>query len=520
VGRKLLYLFEDCGLDTDRRELYRGTSLVSVEPRVFDLLVHVIRNRERVVSKDDLVAAVWNGRIVSESALTTCINAARTAIGDSGEAQRLIKTLPRKGIRFIGAVRQEEGKPAAAATTDATPEPSHRSLALPDKPAIAVLPFTNMSGDPERDYFSDGITEDIITDLSRFRSLFVIARNSSFQFRDGVVDVRRVGRELGVQYVVEGSVRKAGEQLRITAQLVEATAGTHLWSERYDRTLADVFAIQDDVVRSIVASVVGQLAVAGFERSRRKRTEHLGAYDCFLRGLECDRSTGPVSDAESSRWFERALELDPNYAEALARLSVAETHKARYSDAADRFERALALANKAAALDPNNSWCHCALGIAKVRSGSVAASAGHFETAMRLNPNDPDQMMWCSSYYHYTGDFDAQHRMITAAKRLNPLPPPWYRIAEAMSEYNLRHYAAAAQLLDDLGSEPNYWVCCSRAACCVRLGKTQEAKREIAKALALKPNLTLGMMAIDLPFARRHDLDHWLQPIREAGLPE
>jgi adenylate cyclase len=170
VGRKLLYLFEDYGLDTDRRELSRGTSLIPVEPKVFDLLVYVIRNREHVVSKDDLVAAIWNGRVVSESALTTCINAARTAIGDSGEAQRLIKTLPRKGIRFVGIVREDEGKPAAAAPTVTTFEPSHPSPALPDKPSIAILPFANLSGDPEQEYFADGMVEDIITALSRFRT--------------------------------------------------------------------------------------------------------------------------------------------------------------------------------------------------------------------------------------------------------------------------------------------------------------------------------------------------------------
>src|SRR5262249_54457488 len=160
----------------------------------------VIRNHERVVSKDDLIAAIWNGRIVSESALTTCINAARTAIGDSGEAQRLIKTLPRKGIRFVGIVREENEESAVVVTTDATRGPSRSSLAVADKPSIAVLPFTNMSGDPERDYFSDGITEDIITELSRFRELLVIARNSSFQYRDKANDLGRIGRELNVQY--------------------------------------------------------------------------------------------------------------------------------------------------------------------------------------------------------------------------------------------------------------------------------------------------------------------------------
>ena len=191
-ARKLLYLFEDYGLDTDRRELYRATSPISVEPKVFDLLAYVIRNRERVVSKEDLIATIWHGRIVSDSALTTCINAARNAIGDSGEAQRLIKTLPRKGIRFVGIVREEEGKPAAVAPTVAIPEPLHHPLALPDKPSIAVLPFVNMSGDPEQEYFSDGITEDIISDLSKVSALHVLSRNTTFTFKGKAVEIGQI----------------------------------------------------------------------------------------------------------------------------------------------------------------------------------------------------------------------------------------------------------------------------------------------------------------------------------------
>jgi adenylate cyclase len=193
----LFYLFGDFGLDTDRRELSRGANLVPIEPKVFDLLVYVMQNRDRVVSREDLIVAIWNGRIVSESALTTCINAARTAIGDSGEAQRLIKTLPRKGIRFVGAVTEENRNPAAVAPTIATPESPHPSLALPTKPSIAVLPFENLSGDLEQEYFADGMVEEIITALSRMRWLFVIARNSSFTYKRRAVDVRQVGRELG-----------------------------------------------------------------------------------------------------------------------------------------------------------------------------------------------------------------------------------------------------------------------------------------------------------------------------------
>jgi TolB-like protein len=238
LGGKLLYLFEDYALDTERRELHRGADLVAIEPKVFDLLAHVIENRRRVVSRDDLLAQVWDGRIVSESALASCINAARRAIGDSGEKQRLIKTLPRKGVRFVGKVR-EEPKPAEETSPEASLQKA--PLPLPERPSIAALPFTNLSGDKEQEYFSDGITEDIITELSRFSELFVIARNSSFQYKGKSIDVRQVGRELGVRYVLEGSIRRAGDRVRISAQLVDAVTGAHRWAERYDRKLEDAF---------------------------------------------------------------------------------------------------------------------------------------------------------------------------------------------------------------------------------------------------------------------------------------
>jgi DNA-binding winged helix-turn-helix (wHTH) protein len=199
------YLFEDCVLDTDRRELRRGADLLSVTPQVFDVLAYLIRNRERVVSKDDLIAVVWHGRTVSDAALTTRINVARNAIGDSGEDQRLIKTLTRKGFRFVGAV-QEEREPAVSAVATAPMEASRSVLTLPNKPSIAVLPFTNLSPDPDQEYVADGIVEDMITELSRFSELFVIARNSSFQYKGKSVDVRQVGRELGVHYVLVGSI--------------------------------------------------------------------------------------------------------------------------------------------------------------------------------------------------------------------------------------------------------------------------------------------------------------------------
>jgi TolB-like protein len=275
----LLFQFEDYALDTTRRELRCGSVLVSLEPQVFDLLEYLIRNRQRVVSKDDLIASIWNGRIVSESALSNRLNAARSAIGDSGEDQRLIRTVVRKGIRFVGDVRERQ-EPVLVAAEQPTRYPT-----LPDKPSIAVLPFQNLSGDPEQEYFADGTVEDVITALSRFSTLFVIARNSSFAYKGRVVDVKQVGRELGVRYVLEGSVRKASNQVRITGQLIDAANGAHLWADRFDGKLKDVFDLQDRVTSSVVGAIVPKLEQAEFERVKRKPTESLDAYECFLRGM-------------------------------------------------------------------------------------------------------------------------------------------------------------------------------------------------------------------------------------------
>src|SRR5262249_12241642 len=260
------FLFENHALDIDRRELRRGAQEIPVEPQVFDLLVYLVQNRDRVVTKDDLLDAVWSGRFVSESNLTTRINAVRKAIGDSGEEQRLIRTVPRKGFRFVGVV--------SIAAEDATKEVPARTattripLPLPDKPSIAVLPFQNMSGDPEQEYFADGVVEEIITALSRFRQLFVIARNSTFTYKSRAVDVKQVGHELGVRYVLEGSVRKAASRVRINGQLIDATTGAHIWADRFDGALEGIFELQDQVTASVVGQIVPKLEQAEVERAK------------------------------------------------------------------------------------------------------------------------------------------------------------------------------------------------------------------------------------------------------------
>jgi TolB-like protein len=264
--RQLLYLFEDFAPDTEHRELRRGPTIAPIAPQAFDLLEFLILNRERIVTKDDLFASIWNGRIVSESALSTCVNAVRSALNDTGVRQRLIRTLPRKGMRFVGAVREAQ-KPEAFIANETTEQP-RPALSLPDHPSIAVLPFTNMSGDPEQDYFADGMVEEIITALSRLRWLFVIARNSSFTYKGRPVDVKQVGRELGVRYVLEGSVRKSSNRVRITGQLIDASTGAHIWADRFDGAIEDIFDLQDRVTASVVGAIAPKMEQAEIERTQ------------------------------------------------------------------------------------------------------------------------------------------------------------------------------------------------------------------------------------------------------------
>src|SRR4030095_58781 len=225
--------------------------------------------------------AIGMGLIVSDPALTTRLNAARSAVGDTGEKQCLIKTLPRKGFRFVGAVREEDGPSSAAVASESHVELSKPALALPDKPSIAVLPFENMSGDPEQAYFADGMVEEITTALSRFKSLFVIARNSSFTFKGNAVDIKESGRRLGVRYVLEGSVRKAAGKVRIAGQLIDATTGAHIWAERFERDLTDIFALQDEVTVAVVTAVQPKLLQTEIALATRRRPENLTAYDFY-----------------------------------------------------------------------------------------------------------------------------------------------------------------------------------------------------------------------------------------------
>jgi TolB-like protein len=317
----LSYQFGDLVLDNDRRELRRGAELVNVAPQVFDVLVHLLANRHRVVSKDELLAAVWKGRIVSESTLSSRINAARTAVGDSGADQRLIKTLARKGFRFVGEV--QEVRSASVATQDASKGHVRvigegRFSEAPQMPSIVVLPLVNLSADPEQDYFADGMTAEIITALSRIRWLSVSASGPGFTHKDTVVSAAQAGRELEARYVLEGSVRKGRGRIRIIAQLIDAPGGTHLWSERFDGGLEDAFDLQQRVALSVAGVIEPAVEAAEMRRSARSRINDPTTYDLYLRALADHLSFEKARVLQALELLEQALAREPYYAQALS----------------------------------------------------------------------------------------------------------------------------------------------------------------------------------------------------------
>ncbi len=415
----LRYLFADYVLDTNRRELHRGSDLVSVTPQVFDLLAYLLLNRERVVSKDEIIAAVWGGRIVSDAAVTTRLNVARSAIGDCGDAQRLIKTLPRKGMRFVGTVRLEQAAEPARAEEASRPDPSdapsrsenvtrrgYRSigrdafpdanetraaLAVPDRPSIAILPFANLTRDPEQEYFADGVVEDITVGLSRMRWLLVIARNSSFTYKGRPIDVKQVGGELGVRYVVEGSVRKASGRVRITAQLIDAATGAHLWADRFEGALRSIFHLQDRVSESIVGAIAPRLELHEIERARSKPTESLDAYDYFLRGKANVHLGTSESHSEALRLFYRAIELDPEFASAYGMAAWCYTRRKASgwgTDSAEEIAETARVARRAVELAKDDAVALCTAGFALARViGDLDDGAAFIQRAVELNPN-------------------------------------------------------------------------------------------------------------------------------------
>jgi TolB-like protein len=533
----LIYNFENYSLDVDRQELRRGSDLVDVEPQVLDLLQYLIRNRERVVSKDDLIANVWNGRIVSDSTLTSRITTVRQVVGDSGDDQRLIRTIARKGIRFVGEIQENQSASGANAPSQASqtevdvtrPVSAGRVVpGLPDKPSIAVLPFINMSGDPEQEYFADGMVEDIITALSRFRQLFVIARNSSFTYKGRAADVKQVGRELGVRYVLEGSVRKSGSRVRITGQLIDTATGAHLWADHFDGALEDIFDLQDQVTASVVGAIAPKLEQAEIERAKRKPTERLDAYDYYLRGMEnLHQRTRPATE-QALQLFYRAVELDPQFASAYgmaARCYIIRGSQGWVTNHAEDVVEGARLAQQALELGKEDAVA--------LSSGSFAraffvhdfdAGALFSNRACQLNPNLASAW-WFSGWIRlWRGEHDLAIKHFAHFKRMSPLDPfmSGMHSGTAFAQVFAGHYDEAAANADQALSEsPNLHQALRAAAVSYALaGRIEQAQKVMFRLREIDPSLRISNLKNFTPLRRPEDMERYAEGMRKAGLPE
>ncbi|MDA9548985.1 tetratricopeptide repeat protein [Bradyrhizobium yuanmingense] len=515
------FLFRDHLLDTDRRELSREQVPIAVEPQVFDLVVHLMQNRDRVVSKDELIDKIWHGRSVSESTLTSRINAARKAIGDDGASQSLIRTITRKGFRFVGDVQTQIG---AVAPEPVRIAPSQATFGLPERPAIAVLPFTNMSGEVQQDYFSDGISEDIITALSKLRWFFVIARNSSFVYKGRAVHIHEVARELGVRYVVEGSVRRSGERVRISAQLNDVSTGSHLWAERYDRELADIFAVQDEITEAIVAAIEPQLYAAESFRAQQKPPGSLDAWDLVMRALSHYWRITREDNAAAQKLLEEAVAVDPAYGKALGLLATSHMFGAHmgWADMAATVPVAERAALAAVEADREDAWAHHGLAYTYLFRRRFDDALAEFELALRLNPNFAMAHAFHGVTLCYAGRWQDGDAAARRALRLSPRDPlaAIYCGVAAYARFVGRDYAGAVQMARESMRQRGDFVGAHRVltAAAGMLGDPALAASALEGLRRAQPEVSLAWITRELPMLREEDRTHYLEGLRRAGM--
>jgi adenylate cyclase len=532
----VIHRFGNFTLDTELLELRNGQDRVTVEPQVFSLLAYLIENRSHVVSKQELIDNVWGGRIISDDTLNSRINAARRAVGDTGMAQAAIRTIVRRGFRFVAEIDTPASPPpgrapsaddvSASAGTEVSFHPQKLPLPLPDRPSIAVLAFANLSGDKEQEYLSDGISEDIITELSRFSELFVIARNSSFQYKGRAADVRQVGRELGVRYVLEGSVRRGGDRLRISAQLIDAVTGGHRWAERYDRKLDDIFAVQDEIVGTIATILAAHVRKAETERARAKPPNTWQVYDYCLQALNLTSSYNAADLYEARRLLQLSLSVDANCARSytlLARTYVWAWSSPLNSEFLDPsvLDQAHQLARKAVQLDPTLPAARSTLCAVLTWQGRHEASIAEFEKAIALNPNYVEWSFGAALLY--AGYPKRAIDVLEACMRLDPIYTPSITVHLGFAHYMLKQYEQALTVLRECASlAPNFRSGhVLLVATHARLGQLDEARAEVAEVLRIQPNYTItGTARLMAPFKQPEDGKHFCDGLRLAGLPE
>ncbi len=501
----------DLQVDPALDEIRKDGRTLKLEPKTMQLLLCLAEKPGRVFSVGELLDRVWKDVIVSQDSVYAAIAALRRALGDNPKRPTYIANVVRRGYRLVAPVSQWTVPVTEQARADAP--------ALPDKPAIVVMPFLNLSGDPAQDYFSDGVTEDVITDLSRWRSLTVRSRSASFRNRGTTADAKQIARELSARFIVEGSVRRLGERIRISVQLIDAESGNHVWSEKFDRREDEIFAVLDRVVQTIVGTLVGRVQVSVNERARRKPPTSLAAYECVLKAnaLAWDDPTGA---AEATRLVEKAIELDPGYALAhtlLAALTYSRWDEgARSSEAA--MEKAQVLLMRAVELDDGESTGHALLANIFVQRHSYNLALRYARRAVQINPSNQWNMADLGSVLNYVGEHEEALCWFAKAREIDPyFDEPWYWRATGLAYMGLDRYADALESL----SHVHVRACAHNAlmaGCHARLGDTTRAKNRVEECLAIQPDFSIAEFVGRQPFKRAADAERLSATLQLAGL--
>jgi len=529
----VIYRFEAYALDADRYELRRGADLVAVEPQVLGVLLHLVRNRNRVVSRDDLIAGVWDGRIVSESTLSSRVCAARHAIGDDGEQQRLIRTLPRKGYRFIAVVQEsnEAGKEGAEVGVDChdTIQSAPWCPSSPrDRASILVFPFANLSADSEQDRFIDGLVDDITAALSRFRHLLVIGRSATRGYKRQALDFKQLVAELGVRYVIDGTLRTGGSRVRIAAQFIDSSTMACLWASRFDGNLRNTFNLQDQVTASVVGALVSKLEQVEIERIKIGPKRTLDAYTCTLRGLDNLHQWTKGGIGEALDLFQKAIEIEPEFASAYAMAAYCYVQRQSYGWITDRpreTAECVQLALRAAELGKDD-----ALALAKAAhaisavGGDVEGGASLIGRAIRLNPHLNGAWYVSGWIMLWLGKPEAAMQHLEHAIDLSPYDRLVFKIHAAKAYAHFlsgRYDAAAASASEALRERPNYLTALRVASASHGLGgRLIEGRQLMARMCQLDPGLHISGLAYQAPFRRDKDSRKWAGALQRVGLPD
>ncbi|MDU8945776.1 winged helix-turn-helix domain-containing protein [Ovoidimarina sediminis] len=505
--------FEDCEVDLARGELRRSEQVVALEPIAFELIVFLASRPGELVTKDELVESVWGGRAISDSAISSCVASARSALGDTGAMQRYIKTVPRRGFRFVGECNRQRA-------TDSLEKK------LPSKPSVAVLPFLNMSGDPEQAYYSDGITDDIITDLSRYNELFVIARHSSFAYRDTTKSRSEIANELGVQYLAEGSVQRAAEKIRVNVRLIDPKTANEIWAERYNREAADIFEVQDEITAVIVNRLAGQIERRHQRNAASGRETGLSAYDYILRAQQGIFDVGRENARRAFNDVQKALDIDPGNARAHALLGwyyITEATNSWGMEPNEAYQNAWDSALSATSADDDEPFGFVVLAWVYLwRDRLFDRALVELQKACDLNPSNAAYRSYLAFAQIYAGEYEAGKANLEGAMQLNPHFPVLYDNHYMRALFHLRDSKAALPHAVRVRSHmPQASNALSLvAAIFASLEMDEDARQVIDQIKRVSPGFTRKFVKRNLPYRIESDREYFLEMLEKAGLPE